>query len=461
MDAVSVEGLLPEEVEWEGGELLKQIEVSQSRVDGLRGALSDVASQVARIRDNQDLIERQRVLLQGQHEAMDDVKGLASRVQQDNETLRIEFAQMKRLREQSAEQQAAAAQVEQRHRKQLESQASLVANVRQDLMALSAENAELRRQASKSKKLQADVDQCKQKKHDSDRAAHDEQLALKREISDLREEHLRSIVAEREKNKKLLKEQRFKLLRAQQQQSNYEAEQAQTTALLASQAQELAELKQKLADLTEVIRDKTHEVELLKAKDTELHKLMDQQQEMFKQHPNVVDQDLLRQREAEISGLRKKVEEATAEQRMAQIDMSNKDLAREEEVRKACLRADDLSAELDRLRDHAQGNGERADALAAQLAIAEASLLAKDELLRTRTERLRFLTASGGGKQQADGHASPTRELHLESELESYKVKFSSLESSTKMQLDKAGRDRAVLQAKVEELTKRLEELLD
>ena len=464
--------VLTSEVEWKGGELLKQVRVGQGRVDSLRSVLGDVAEQVSRIKDNQELVLKQRRLLEGQQDAIFDVKQLAQRAQSDNEAMRVEHAQLRKLKDQAASQLAENASAEARHRKQLDQQAALVSGVRQDLMALSAENAQLRRACADQKTLAEQHEQVQGQLAEAERAHKGEVLALRRERDEQAQQHEAALAQEADRHKKLLKEQRFKLLRAQQERQQMDADTDTKEA-------RINELKEKGEATALKLKETAVELKQLRAAHAQL-------QEMFKTAEGAAKAPAASaagtgaggdtaagERSETAKELLLRVEELEAAAALQHLEHRKSEAASAESVRAAQARADAAAAETARHRSHATESGERADALAAKLAMAEASLSAKDELLKTRTERLRVLTTAqekGGpvpppstssAPAPAPAPASGEEVAELRGELGVLRQRYSQLEQTAKTQLEKAFADRNRLEAKVTELTASIDHLTD
>eukprot|EP01063_Lacrimia_lanifica_P018560 TRINITY_DN25464_c0_g1_i1.p1 TRINITY_DN25464_c0_g1~~TRINITY_DN25464_c0_g1_i1.p1 ORF type:complete len:509 (+),score=225.82 TRINITY_DN25464_c0_g1_i1:50-1576(+) len=467
------EGMAPEEVQWLGGELLTQIDVGQGRVDELRAAVKDVFAQVTRLQDNQELVVRQKQLLEGQQEAIQGVKAMAAGLQADNEAMRVEHAQLKKIRERAARLTAEQTAVEQRHRTQLENQAELVASMKQDFLALSVENSELRRQVLDGKKVEDELRVVKLEMHEQGLAHQDALRALERSHLDAEQADRSSVQEEMERFKKQAKEQRFKLLRAQQQQTHLEEE-------LSAKAAECATLSEESTKRNLEYKEVSIELARLKETHGELQALSKRQADMHAAMPSVVqaealkakEQELITVRQAkdeELAAMRARLEAVEAEQREAHLEVLKKEHALHEKGLALKRRMDEVSVDAARLRQQALEDGERADALAAKLAITEANLATKDELLRTRTERLRLLSASGvpagsddAASPRAAAAAQAAHELaaRLQEEMDAVKASHRTLEKHAKQQGDAlraVTSERSVLQAKVSDLHAKLE----
>ena len=452
---------LPGEVEWLGGELLRQVGVGQARVDNAREKLADVNSFVSRVKDNQELVLKQRRLLEGQQDAMFDMKQLATRVQSDNEALRVEHAQLRKMKEQAAAQLAENNALELRHRKQLEAQAELVSGVRQDLLALSAENTELRKASQELKILEDSHRALHDDKSAVERRHKDEVLSLRKEQVQLQQTHSASVMEEAEKYKKLVKEHRFKMLRTQQQHQQLETDSAETL-------RQLDALQQQHTTTLETLNATTSQLEELRLAHNQLQARFQEQSEMHEHSPGAVDARKIQEKDETINSLMQRLEETEATSAMQQLQASRREQNFQDASRTAKAHAELMEEESQRHRQHAQESGERADSLAAKLAMAEASLSAKDELLRTRTERLRIMSANAGNPTPPDqslggeaGGVSDT-ERRLREELDALRNRYTALEQTAKKKLDRSYQDCMRLEEKVEQLlTSELDEAPD
>eukprot|EP01060_Flectonema_neradi_P024957 TRINITY_DN33813_c0_g1_i1.p1 TRINITY_DN33813_c0_g1~~TRINITY_DN33813_c0_g1_i1.p1 ORF type:complete len:439 (+),score=129.55 TRINITY_DN33813_c0_g1_i1:52-1368(+) len=427
----------PEEVAYRGEELLKQVSVGVQRVGALRESVEEMSQEIVRIRDNQELVERQKRLLEGQQETMFDLKKLVVRVQSDNEAMRVEHSQLRTLRDMASQQRAEASTLEMKHRKQLEGQAELVANVRSDLVALSTENGELRRQCAASKKQLEEL----QSKFDSQLATNRTQTesitTLQQHSTTLEQEYQKAIQKEQDHCKKATKELRFKLLRSQQALQQLEESQK-------SHSEQLAEKDSLSAELEQQIEGKDTEIRTLKDRITDMHAALR-------------TQGIRDDAESEIRELKKALADAETASASRELEFSKREFQFQSDIKDYKARVAASEQELTRHQNDATEAGERADMLAAKLAVTEASLTAKEELLKTRTERLRVL--STGQKTTGTAIDRSSRELILEEQLTAANRKLEKVELAAKQQIETAARDRTALQSRVEELLSQLESL--
>eukprot|EP01059_Diplonema_ambulator_P017418 TRINITY_DN2942_c0_g2_i1.p2 TRINITY_DN2942_c0_g2~~TRINITY_DN2942_c0_g2_i1.p2 ORF type:complete len:416 (+),score=136.39 TRINITY_DN2942_c0_g2_i1:45-1292(+) len=406
------------DVEWKGSELLHQLTLGSERVGALRNRLREVKDEVSRIKDNSELLENQRRVIEGQREAILGVKQMALRVQSDNEAMRVDNAKIKQLREDSVRQKADSSALEARHRKELEAHSEVIASVKSDLLALSAENASLR-------KVQQEMTSLQQALSDLKRQKEIDAVDFHKKFTNMEAEHMRRMSEMEDQHKKTSKEARFKLLRAQQHQTSLEAQ-------LSEAIEELGTLRETVKEAQVATSRPDLSEELQEATST------------------------IRQQDEEIRKLTKKLEALESEGVMKSLELSKKEVSLQEEHCVLVRQTEAMQAEMNKLKKQVKESGERADALAAKLAVAEASLLAKDELLTTRTERLRIMNST------ATSSSSPTeRENQLMEQLRSLKSKYTTLETTAKKKLDKAHRDRKTLEAKVEELKAKIEDFPD
>ena len=428
----------PEEVACRGEELLKQISVGVQRVGALRESVEEMSQEIVRIRDNQELVERQKRLLEGQQETMFDLKQLVVRVQSDNEAMRVEHKQLRTLRDMASQQRAEASTLEMKHRKQLEGQAELVANVRSDLVALSTENGELRRQCAASKKQVEELQTNYDTQLTTSRTQTEKINSLQQHSTALEQEYQKAIQQEQDQCKKSTKEHRFKLLRCQQTLQQLEEASKDHSDQLSEKDSQIVDLQQEL-----------------EGKDTDITTLKDRITDM---HAALRTQGVRDDAETEIRDLQKSLTDVETTSATRELEYSKREFQFQTDLKEYKVRVSTAEQELARHQSDATESGERADMLAAKLAVTEASLSAKEELLKTRTERLRILSA---GLQNTTGTAidRSSRELILEEELTAANRKIEKAEASAKQQIESASRDRAALQSRVEELLSQLESL--
>eukprot|EP00755_Sulcionema_specki_P014077 Sspe_Gene.55713::Locus_30641_Transcript_1_1_Confidence_1.000_Length_844::g.55713::m.55713 len=203
---------------WEDDEMVAQLKTGQQRVDDVRAHINQVALHLRRVKDNAEVIERQNALLHDQSEVIKELRDDVARLQNDNEYMKCEHAKLKRLRDEALAQRAEAEESEARHRQQLEGQADMVADVRQDLLALGAENAGLRRAASEMKSLEAEIAALRSAAAETEKQHRQELADLTRRMKDQEQRYEHEAELEAEKHRRAMKEQRFKILRTQQQQ---------------------------------------------------------------------------------------------------------------------------------------------------------------------------------------------------------------------------------------------------
>eukprot|EP01062_Namystynia_karyoxenos_P043814 TRINITY_DN3209_c0_g2_i1.p2 TRINITY_DN3209_c0_g2~~TRINITY_DN3209_c0_g2_i1.p2 ORF type:complete len:747 (+),score=328.13 TRINITY_DN3209_c0_g2_i1:75-2243(+) len=383
---------------WDDSKLRGQLAAGTERVGALRATLSDVADIMRRLRSNATTVAKQERLLREQQELARELRADNQALQDDNDVLRGDQAQLRRLREEALQQKAEAAEAEQRHRKQMNEQQQLIAGVRRDLLALGGENADLRRAVADVRRVEQQLLQVRDAARADEERHASEVGELRRRLSEVTAQRAGEAAAAEERKRRELQEQRFRLLhqRAGQEEAagrellalRGELDAARDAAAAAAQEQQRLhdQLRQAEQRLAESLRDRAEAADRLRLLEREQAAQPGPRQ--------------LAATEGQLEDMRRRNKELQAE-----VDILSERLAASDSTDKAELEARLQAAELE-LRERgaadpfgtehykreAEAAADRAAELAARLSRVEASLQAKEELLRSRTaerDRLR------------------------------------------------------------------------